>query len=857
MSLNVHHLNGNLLVGSSHFYVDTLTNKVGITTTNPDAGLHVNSNAYVNTDFRVGADIAMNVTSGRITAGSFEGDGSLLQGINSDSGSWVKDDANSKIYVSDTSHRVGIGTATPRALLDVSGPVNVPAILTSGASATEGDIAVISGEALQIGHWDDGTSTFTSRIHINGSGDVGIGTSTPQQKLDVYGNILLGQNNVESFIHGGSTTVFSSDADVLIVADANDTTGAVSSNSIIFGAGSAVDTDGRDFTYAEAYPNDVPRVELMRITADSIAGEAGRLGLGTASPEEKIHFHANHEYIYQRFSTTAAGTTDKFDIACWNSTRSNGDHGVMFVNRANTDMRFINNSTEWMRIKNDGRVGINTASPESALHVNGSITVGDIGAASGQTYTDAQLILGGTHNTGYNRGNYVKLLITGANNDGSSPYEILCEDENGFETFFVKGPVNHNGVDGLLYMKGKVGIGIQSPDAYFHVFRDSSALGENSDQDTHVQVETAGQLTIERKSGSTLIAKLYSSMGSSRPKWIYYHDSNSYWQAGQAYTSISGSTYNDFKFFWKTDTKAYIDASDGSVEINFTGQHRTFIDGVPTSESGDFVGLIVSANKNKYMKMSKGVEMGSNAITINESLPLVSLSTVAHDKACFGVISDAEDPETRKDSFGNLITVSSKKEKGDTRVYINSVGEGAIWVTNINGPLESGDYITTSNVAGYGQKQDDDVLHNYTVAKITMDCDFDPVTQPVQIIKKEIGEVNYWVNTTYENVSEEEYSNLTDEDRRIVDGIYQKIIKLESKTEEEGYELEVRQELVNVLDEHDQLQWEDSGETEKAYKVRYLLPDGTQISEEQYTAKALANEEVYIAAFVGCTYHCG
>ena len=89
MSLNVHHLNGNLLVGSSHFYVDTLTNKVGITTTNPDAGLHVNSNAYVNTDFRVGADIAMNVTSGKITAGSFEGDGSLLQGINSDSGSWV------------------------------------------------------------------------------------------------------------------------------------------------------------------------------------------------------------------------------------------------------------------------------------------------------------------------------------------------------------------------------------------------------------------------------------------------------------------------------------------------------------------------------------------------------------------------------------------------------------------------------------------------------------------------------------------------------------------------------------------------------------------------------------------------
>ena len=75
--------------------------------------------------------------------------------------------------------------------------------------------------------------------------------------------------------------------------------------------------------------------------------------------------------------------------------------------------------------------------------------------------------------------------------------------------------------------------------------------------------------------------------------------------------------------------------------------------------------------------------------------------------------------------------------------------------------------------------------------------------------------------------------------------------------EKDGFVYEQREDTVNVLDEHGQFQWEDSGETEKAYKVRYLLPDGTQISEEEYTTKALANEEVYIAAFAGCTYHCG
>jgi hypothetical protein len=236
----------------------------------------------------------------------------------------------------------------------------------------------------------------------------------------------------------------------------------------------------------------------------------------------------------------------------------------------------------------------------------------------------------------------------------------------------------------------------------------------------------------------------------------------------------------------------YLGQSDVSI-ISFTGQHRNIIRGITPEGINELQGLIVSANTNKYIKINNGVETGSNAITINESIPVVSLSNVVTDKTCFGVISASEDPEERSDAYGNFVT-PFEKEKGDTRVFINSVGEGAIWVVNTNGSLESGDYITTSNVAGYGQKQDSEFLANYTVAKITMDCDFDPVTQPVQIIKK--GE---------------------DEE--------------------------------NVLDEHGQIQWEDHPtETEKAYKIRYLDASGVETDE--------ANA-VHTAAFVGCTYHCG
>ena len=65
-----------------------------------------------------------------------------------------------------------------------------------------------------------------------------------------------------------------------------------------------------------------------------------------------------------------------------------------------------------------------------------------------------------------------------------------------------------------------------------------------------------------------------------------------------------------------------------------------------------------------------------------------------------------------------------EKEEDDTRLIINSVGEGAIMVCNINGDIENGDYITTSAIEGLGMKQDDDLLHNYTAAKAVMDCDF-------------------------------------------------------------------------------------------------------------------------------------
>ena len=63
---------------------------------------------------------------------------------------------------------------------------------------------------------------------------------------------------------------------------------------------------------------------------------------------------------------------------------------------------------------------------------------------------------------------------------------------------------------------------------------------------------------------------------------------------------------------------------------------------------------------------------------------------------------------------------------------VNSIGEGAVWITNVSGNIENGDYITSSPIAGYGQLQDDDLLHSYTVAKCTENIDWNSVTDTIE-----------------------------------------------------------------------------------------------------------------------------
>jgi hypothetical protein len=155
---------------------------------------------------------------------------------------------------------------------------------------------------------------------------------------------------------------------------------------------------------------------------------------------------------------------------------------------------------------------------------------------------------------------------------------------------------------------------------------------------------------------------------------------------------------------------------------SFTNFHRCFTDDElfnkdnPQDFKDNYMGRIVistgiiktHSSKVKENKETEWeIKTGKEAIIIEDAHPTIELSRKKKDKRVLGVLG-----------------LNTRKNSHPERLIVNSIGEGGIWVCNSNGNIENGDYITSSDYLGYGEKQDDDILHNYTVAKATIDCDF-------------------------------------------------------------------------------------------------------------------------------------
>ena len=384
----------------------TSAGNVGIGTTSPGYKLHVTGDASVSTWLYVS-----NIYPTSSTNDLF---------LNTGAGRTITINPTSTGKTVIPNGNVGIGTTSPSEKLQIYEGgntayksytnTNAGAILTSYQSTfspftkttdlVAGSDGTVPSEIRFLTR-ESGVSTVDERMRINSSGNVGIGTTSPSNKLEVVGDIMLrnpnGTNPTDagSFIFNESGTTWGTDiygfrfnlngsSNVLTLQSANTTTvndiisftrdsanvgiGTTSPNHLLHVSGNASVTnmylatniihDG-DTNTLIGFDTDAIKLttagsERLRVTS------TGNVGIGTTSPSSTLHVAdtGNAEILTQRSSGAGVLIQSQASVGVFGT---NTNHRLDL--KTNGGTRFT--------IDTAGNVGIGTTSPGAKLHVAG------------------------------------------------------------------------------------------------------------------------------------------------------------------------------------------------------------------------------------------------------------------------------------------------------------------------------------------------------------------------------------------------------------------------------------------------------------------------------------------------------
>jgi hypothetical protein len=291
---------------------------------------------------------------------------------------WIGDGntiVSDTVYVDEPNNRVGIGTTSPSTKLHVSGGdirIDDTERLEFGAGGVRinNDAAGRMYQRAPLGYYWETNGGY--RMVLNSLGNVGIGTTSPTTKLDVYGNLRLGTTGDFNISQSPFlTTVFY-------------VTGGGNGGTITFGAPAAntqnVSVQGDLWSYQGSIGTKFQGTFNNKISynGDNYLN-SGNLGIGTTNPSARLEVQGTNSNTQAALKVTDSGDSFFEVVPDNNTTFKIGDLDAVgdeaMIVGTFSDITFSKGGTTTMILDSNNRVGIGTTNPQEKLHVSGSSNV--------------------------------------------------------------------------------------------------------------------------------------------------------------------------------------------------------------------------------------------------------------------------------------------------------------------------------------------------------------------------------------------------------------------------------------------------------------------------------------------------